>query len=256
MVSGIREAQKTLEAYKALPATQIPKEDRFRQMVEVGLFCEDSLRALTSVIDAPKQIFLQRAVPAVETLSRQAKKVEAEANSLVLFFGESPQETKPESVFDTIAQFLADLRVRFAFVCLSMSLIMVRITQRADAESQAIEAAAAAKSSQAAVGAEGAKDRPSNNAPPPAVERSDSKVRRRTRWRVPPQTSLPSLSLCTGGTTGTESRSLSACARPGTARRSIARPAERDSSPRSVCRGAPALAHLPVLLIRRSLAVE
>lgn len=66
---------------------------------------------MTSVIDAPKQIFLQRAGPAVETLSRQAQKVEAEANSLVLFFGESPQETKPESVFDTIAQFLADLRV-------------------------------------------------------------------------------------------------------------------------------------------------
>jgi hypothetical protein len=36
-----------------------------------------------------KQIFLQRAVPAVETLSRQAKKVEAEANSLVSFFGEA-----------------------------------------------------------------------------------------------------------------------------------------------------------------------
>lgn len=39
MVSGIREAQKTLEAYKALPAAQIPKEDRFRQMVEVGWVC-------------------------------------------------------------------------------------------------------------------------------------------------------------------------------------------------------------------------
>jgi hypothetical protein len=35
-------------------------------------------------------------IKAVETLSRQAKKVEAEANSLVSFFGESPQETKPE----------------------------------------------------------------------------------------------------------------------------------------------------------------
>lgn len=122
MVSGIRDAQKALEAYKALPAAQIPKEDRFRQMVEVRPSCEDLLRALISVIDATKQIFLQRAVPAVETLSRQAKKVEAEANSLVSCFGESPQETKPESVFDTIAQFLADLRVRSALFAMFASL--------------------------------------------------------------------------------------------------------------------------------------
>lgn len=46
MVSGVREAEKTLEAYKALPATQIPKEDRFSQMVEVRLFCEDSLPSI------------------------------------------------------------------------------------------------------------------------------------------------------------------------------------------------------------------
>lgn len=148
MVSGIRDAQKALEAYKALPAAQIPKEDRFRQMVE---------------------IFLQRAVPAVETLSRQAKKVEAEANSLVSCFGESPQETKPESVFDTIAQFLADLR-------------------RADAETQAIEAAAAAvSSSQAMVGGGSTRDCPSENALPPAIAGSDSQEEER-----PPVPSVPS----------------------------------------------------------------
>lgn len=98
---------------------------------------------------------------------------------MVSFFGESPQETKPESVLDTIAQFLADLRVRVAFIRISTSLIMVRATQRADSETQAVEAAAAAaKSSQAAVGGEGStRDRPSNNASPPALARSDSKVR-------------------------------------------------------------------------------
>lgn len=202
-------------------------------------------------------MFLQRAVPAVETLSRQAKKVEAEANSLVLLFGESPEETKPESVFNTIAQFLADLRVRSAFVCLSMSLIMVRVTQRADAETHAIEAAAAAKSGQAAAGREGIRLRHSDNVPPPALASSDSKVRRRATWRVPLQTSSPSPSLFPGGTAGTKSRSLGAfSSRPWSARRSIARPAQWGYSPRPVCRGAPTLAHLPVLLMQRSLEAD
>lgn len=48
----------------------------------------------------------------MKVLATYTAEVERELVKLVAFFGEDPATVKPEKVFDTLAQFLANLRVR------------------------------------------------------------------------------------------------------------------------------------------------
>ncbi|GAA6056774.1 hypothetical protein JCM3770_006127 [Rhodotorula araucariae] len=108
LVAGVAQAKAELDVLKSI-ATLSP-QDRFIPVMDQ---------------------FIRHATPAMEALRSHAQSVSDELRDLLLFFGEDPKESKPEALFDLVAQFASLLR-------------------RADVEVQAADAKAEAAMQKAA----------------------------------------------------------------------------------------------------------
>ncbi|BGP44533.1 hypothetical protein JCM10450v2_000347 [Rhodotorula kratochvilovae] len=108
LVAGVAQAKAELELLKG--TNEKNPQDRFVPVMEQ---------------------FIRHAAPAMDALRAHAKTISDELKDLLLFFGEDPKESKPEALFDLVAQFASLLR-------------------RADVEVQAADAKAAAAAQKAA----------------------------------------------------------------------------------------------------------
>lgn len=107
LVAGVEKAQNELDELKQLP---LSSQDRFIPIIEVRRsrrYLE--MQRLTAL---RMQQFVRHAKPAMKALQELSSTLEQELKDLLIFFGEDPSATRPEALFDLIAQFASMLQVR------------------------------------------------------------------------------------------------------------------------------------------------